>query len=113
MHAKNRLNSPPQETAGIPFKSSLLSLVGYLEICRLCITGICVRKVEQVLTPPDRIRRPAIGRVPARRRAFTLAPRRVLPRWLRALLILLPLLLLLAGLAGLVQELRTPHSLAQ
>jgi len=66
-----------------------------------------------VLTPPDRIRRPAIGRVPARRRAFTLAPRRVLPRWLRALLILLPLLLLLAGLAGLVQELRTPHSLAQ
>jgi len=64
-----------------------------------------------VLTPPKRIRRPAIGRIPVRRRGLAPAPG-VLPRWLRALLIGVPLLLLLGTLAGLVRELQMPPSLA-
>jgi hypothetical protein len=67
--------------------------------------------VEEVLNTSGGIRRSAIDRIPARRRAA--APSRDVPRWLRALLIIVPLLLLLGTLAGLAQELRMPPSLAQ
>ena len=66
-----------------------------------------------MLTSPEHIRRPAIDRIPARRRAIALPSLNVPRRWLRALLIIVPLLLLLGTLAGLAQELRMPSSLAQ
>lgn len=63
-------------------------------------------------TPPSRVRRPAIGRIPVGRRAFAPPPRSKMPRWARRLLLLLPLLLLLAAAIGFGRESRQPPSLA-
>lgn len=61
--------------------------------------------------PPPRIRHPAIDRIPVFRRGFAApAPGRV-PRWARALLLLLPLLLMLAVATDLFHQSRIPTSL--
>jgi len=71
------------------------------------------KEVKQMGVNPRRIRRPAIERVPAYRQPVTSSTRRPRPRWLRALLWGLPLILLLAVLAGLVHTATQPPSLAQ